>query len=189
MAAKEQEVLTTYVGDMHALVSHIYQAIDKQLQLLDNSAGFLSKATKYRDTLAEQMNELQARLDELGGSGTHPIKEGVAAVLGVAAGVIDKVRSSEVAKALRDDYTAINHAIIAYVMLLSTAEAAGDIKTAELAKRHLAANAAFVMEINNVMPKVVIDDLSKDGLSVKAGALDAAEKSLQTVWKEAAAKQ
>ncbi len=189
MAATEQEILTTYVGDMHALVSHIRQAMDKQVQLLEGHADFLAKVTTYRDTLAQQTIELQTRLDELGGSGTHPLKEGVAVALGVAAGIIDKVRSSEVAKALRDDYTAINHAIIAYVMLLSTAEAAGDAKTAELAKRHLSSNARFVMEINNFMPQLVIDDLNKDGLSVKAGAVEAAEKSLQTVWKEAAAKQ
>jgi len=189
MAATEQEMLTTYVGDMHALISHIHQALDKQVQLLDNHPDFRAKVIKYRDTLALQMTELQTRLDELGGSSTHPVKEGVAAVLGVAAGIIDKVRSSEVAKALRDDYTAINHSIIAYVMLLTTAEAAGDARTAELAKRHLTANAAFVMEINTFMPQLVIDDLSKDGLSVKTGAQDAAERSLQSVWREAAAKQ
>lgn len=184
MATKEQELLTTYLGDMHALESHILQAIDKQATLLDDHADAQAKVRTYRATLAEHVDALKARLDQLGGSPSHPIKEGMAAALGVAAGLVDKVRGSEAAKDLRDDYTAINHSIIAYEMLYTTAVAAGDQQTADLSKRHLKENARFVMEINNFMPKLVLDELRQDGLEVKPDALQLAEATVRDVWQQ-----
>ena len=120
----------------------------------------------------------------MGGSPTHPLKEGVAALAGVAAGLVDKVRTSEAAKDLRDDYTAINHTIIAHEMMFTTAVAAGDTATAELCKRHLKDNAQFVMAINNFMPKLVLDELREDGLPVQAGARAQAEQLVREIWQQ-----
>lgn len=182
--SREMETLTTYIGDMHALESHILQAIDKQVALLDDHADAQEKVRVYRDTLAAHLTALQSRLDALGGSPTHPVKEGVAAVLGVAAGLIDKVRTEQASKDLRDDYTAINHAIISYEMLHTTAIALGDQETASLAKRHLRDNASFVMEINTFMPKLVLDELRQDGLPVADDALQTAERTVREVWQQ-----
>lgn len=180
--ARERETLTKYLGDMHALESHIFQAIDKQSKLLDDHPDAQEKIRVYHDTLAVHLTALQTRLDALGGSPTHPVKEGVAAVLGVAAGLYDKVRTEEASKDIRDDYTAINHAIIAYNMLHATALALGDQETAGLAKRHMTDNAQFVMEINNFMPKLVLDELRQDGLPVAESALSTAEQTIGEIW-------
>jgi ferritin-like metal-binding protein YciE len=182
MATKEQELLTKYLGDMIALESHILQAIDKQARLLDDHADAQMKVRAYRDTLSGHVDALKRRMDDLGGSSTHPLKEGVAAALGIAAGLIDKVRSEEASKDLRDDYTAINHACIAYEMMYTTAAAAGDTQTADLCKRHLADNARFVMEISAFMPKLVLDELRQDGMSVKPDALAQTEQMIREVW-------
>ena len=186
MAGKEQEILTQYLGDMHALESHIFQAIDKQVKLLDGHEDARAKVQVYRDTLSGHLDALKTRLDQLGGSPNHPIKEGVAAALGIAAGLIDKVRSEEASKDLRDDYTAINHAVIAYEMLHTTALAAGDTQTADLARRHLADNAQFVIEINNFMPKLVLDELREDGLPVREDALQKAQQTVREIWRQPA---
>ena len=184
MATKEQELITKYLGDMEALESHILQAIDKQVKLLDDHYDAQQKVRTYRDKLSEHVDHLKSRLSALGGSPTHPLKEGVAAALGVAAGLVDKVRSSEAAKDLRDDYTAINHSIMAYEMLYTTAVAAGDTETADLAKRHLTDNARFVMEINNFMPKLVLDELRQDGMSIKDDAQSKAEAMVREIWQQ-----
>jgi ferritin-like metal-binding protein YciE len=184
MPSKEQQLLTTYLGDQHALMSHILQAIDKQVNLLDGHPDAREKTIAFRDATAQHVDELQTRLNELGGSPTHPVKTAVAAAAGVAAGLIDKVRASEAAKDLRDDYTAINHAIIAYEMLFTTAAAAGDDITTTLAKRHLQTNARFVMDINNFMPKLVLDELREDGLPVQEGALERAEQAVREIWNQ-----
>ena len=184
MASKEQEIVTKYIGDMLSLESHILQAMDKQVKLLDDHQDALVKVRAYRDTLSGHVDALKKRLDDLGGSPTGPIKEGVAAALGIAAGLIDKIRTEEASKDLRDDYTAINHSIIAYEMLLTTALSAGDQQTADLSKTHLKDNAKFVMEINNFMPKLVIDELRQDGMSVKDGAQAAAETAVREIWNQ-----
>lgn len=184
MAVKEQELLTKYIGDMHALESHILQAIDKQVKLLDDHEDARAKTVVFRDTLNNHLTALDQRLKDLGGSPTHPLKEGVAAALGVAAGLVDKVRTSEAAKDLRDDYTALNHAIIAYEMMYTTAVAGRDQQTADLAKRHIKDLARFVMEINNFMPKLVLDELRQDGMTVDPGAQQAAEAMIREVWNQ-----
>jgi len=186
VANKEQEILTKYLGDMVALESHILQAIGMQAKLLDDHVDAQRKVRTYRDTLQSHVSALKARLDELGGSPTHPLKEGVAAAIGVAAGLVDKMRTEEASKDLRDDYTAINHAIIAYEMMYTTALAAGDAATADLCKRHLRDNAEFVMEINNFMPKLVLDELTQDGMSVKPDVLSAAQAGMRDIWRQAA---
>lgn len=184
MATKEQELITKYLGDMEALEAHILQAIDKQVKLLDDHYDAQQRVRTYRETLSEHVDHLKSRIDQLGGSPTHPLKEGAAAVFGVAAGLVDKIRTSEAAKDLRDDYTAINHSIIAYNMLYTTAVAAGDEETADLAKSHMSDNARFVMEINNFMPKLVLDELRQDGLSVKDDAQSKAEAMLHEIWQQ-----
>jgi ferritin-like metal-binding protein YciE len=182
VANKEQEIMTKYLGDMVALESHILQAIGTQSKLLDDHADAQEKIKTYRDTLSTHVSALKARLNELGGSPTHPAKEGVAAMFGLAAGVVGKMRTEEASKDLRDDYTAINHAIIAYEMMYTTALAAGDTTTADLCKRHLRDNAQFVMDINNFMPKLVLDELRQDGMSVKPEALTMAQAAIREVW-------
>jgi len=106
----------------------------------------------------------------------------VAAMFGLAAGVIGKMRTEEASKDLRDDYTAINHAIIAYEMMYTTALAAGDTTTADLCKRHWKDNAQFVMEINSFMPKLVLDELTQDGMSVQPDVLPMAQAAIHEVW-------
>src|SRR5947209_8021922 len=97
-----QEVLQKYVGDQHALESHIVQALDKQLKLAEHAPEAKQKLSEFVGTLNAHLSALEARLTGLGGSATHPVKEAGAAVLGVAAGLIDKVRAEELSKDLRD---------------------------------------------------------------------------------------
>ena len=181
---KDVETVTKYLGDQHALESHILQAIDKQERLLatGHPAAYETIRT-IRDTLQMHLDALQERLQELGGSPTHPVKEAVAAVAGIAAGLYDKVRNEEASKDLRDDYTALSHSVIAYTMLHTTALAFGDKETARLCARHLADNARFVKDIQTAMPGLVIEEYRQDGgFSLNAGAIGATRRVIGTIW-------
>ena len=57
---------------------------------------------------------------------TETVKRAGAAVAGVAAGVIDLVRTEGLPKNLRDDYTAFSLATIGYAMLYTTAAGLGE---------------------------------------------------------------
>jgi len=185
---KDVETVTKYLGDMHALEAHILQAIDKQERLLATDHPDAAATIRaIRDTLRAHLAALQERLQDLGGSPTHPVKHAVAVVAGVAAGLYDKVRTEEASKDLRDDYTALSHAVIAYTMLHTTALALGDEETARLCARHLADNARFVKGIQEAMPDLVIAEYRQDGgFALDEGASGATRRVIAAIWMQPA---
>jgi hypothetical protein len=105
--ATRNETLTTYVGDVHALVSHGLQAMERQVENLRKVShkDALPAVVEGQRMLQRQEAALEKRLDGLGGSSSAPVKDAVSAVAGVAAGLINAVRASETVKTLRDDAT------------------------------------------------------------------------------------
>src|SRR5436190_14974274 len=116
---KRNETLTTYVGDVHALVSHGLQAIHRQVEQLKNVShrDARTAVAAFEGILRNQELALQDRIKALGGSATKPVKDAVSAVAGVAAGLINAVRPSETVKSIRDDYTFISQLGVAWLML------------------------------------------------------------------------
>ena len=181
---KNQDEIQQYVGDMVALESHIEQAMDGQLKHRAEHPEAAQAIQRFHDTVKQQRDALKAHLDTLGGSESHPIKELVSTLFGAAAGAIDNIRTKAVSKMLRDDYTAFNHAAMGYSMLHVTAHALGDMKTMEIADRHLRGYAKAVQEINQLMPSVVVWELEKDGFAAKREAIEHCTDAINRAWKE-----
>src|SRR3954463_9484541 len=91
-SGKKLDIITKYLADMIGLEGHIYQAIDKQVKETQDEPDVNPKLSEIRSTLESHTTQLRARLESLGGQPTSPLKEAGASVLGVAAGIIDKVR-------------------------------------------------------------------------------------------------
>ena len=157
---KKRDLVTKYLADMIGVEGHIYQAIDKQVKETQDEPDVNPILRNIRDTLEQHTNALRDRLESLGGKPTSPLKEAGASILGVAAGVVDKLRAEEVSKDFRDNYTALSLSNISYVMLITTSLACGDRETADLCARHLKDNAQFVSDIGNLIPTLVVRDLS-----------------------------
>jgi ferritin-like metal-binding protein YciE len=185
--ADSKTILQKYVSDMLALESHIYQAIDKQVKENADDPEISSKFSTYANTIKSHRDALESRLKALGGAANSPIKEGVAALFGVAAGVIDKFRSEEVSKNFRDDFTALSLSLVAYQMLHTTALGLGDRETAELAAGNVKDNARFVREIERLMPRIVVRDLKKNheeaAPAINEGAVKETEDLITEIWK------
>ena len=181
LSGKKLDIVTKYLADMIGVEAHIYQAIDKQVKETKDEPDVNPKLVEIRDTLERHVNALRSRLDALGGQASNPIKEAGASVLGVAAGVIDKLRSEEVSKNFRDDYTALSLSNISYVMLIATCLSCNDNETADLAAKNLKENAGFVSEIGNLMPKLVVRDLS-DLTNLNKSAVQDAQKRYKDAW-------
>jgi ferritin-like metal-binding protein YciE len=167
------ETLTTYVGDMHALEKHLLEAFEKQLSLTENVPHARTVVQQLVNTTRQHVDALEQRVRALGEPGknvTDVLKTAVAGLAGVAAGAIDWARPQSVSKALRDSYTATNHAIISYIMLQTTGVALNDPETASLARQHLADCVSNAQAIANVMPSLVVKDLSDDVGNVSPGA-------------------
>lgn len=161
---KTNETLTTYVSDVHALVTHGIQAIHRQVEQLQNVSHRDASAAviRFESILRTQEAALRDRIQALGGSTTQPVKDVVSAAAGVAAGLINAVRPSETVKSIRDDYTFISHLGIAWLMLHTTASSLGDSETTRLAEQGYADTAKMIMHIDRIMPKIVVEELRED---------------------------
>jgi ferritin-like metal-binding protein YciE len=187
ISKRNQVAIADYLEDMHAVESHIEAALDRQLTMFADQPETLSAVRGFHDMVKAQCDAIVALQKELP---KEPIgntaKNLGSALLGKAAGLIDKIRSESSAKALRDDYTAFNLAAVSYSMLFATATALGNAKVAALAEAHLRGYAKAVQEINRLIPGVVMHDLEKDGLEITADAITVSRAAIEKAWKETA---
>jgi hypothetical protein len=186
--AKDKEQMDTlqkYVSDMMAVEEHIGSAVKRQVKD-ENLAKHTSQAgqliRRIAETTEQHEQELKLHLEAIGGDAAKGIKEVATAALGTLAGLYDKVRTEAVSKMLRDDYTALNLATVGYTMLHTTGLALNDQATAALALRHLKAYTTIVMEINEIIPNVVVADLRDNGAVINESVLQQAIANTQEVW-------
>jgi ferritin-like metal-binding protein YciE len=181
-----KDTIKTYVGDMYSLESHIEEALDLQLEKVKDHPKANMAVRRFHGTVRTQRDAMKAHLDELGGGTGGMLKSAVSAAVGMAAGVIDKVRPEAVSKNLRDDYTAFNLGAMGYHMLYGTALMLGFPKTAEMAERHHKAYTDMVQDINQIILDVVAWELRKDGHKVDEKAMDRATETMNQDWRATA---
>jgi ferritin-like metal-binding protein YciE len=184
MDERARETITKYLGDMHALESHGLRAISRQAEQLKESGHpeALGAVREFKRTLEGHIAALEQRLKALGGSPTSPVKDAVSAAAGVAAGLYNAVRNEEASKSVRDDYTFVSHTAIAYLMLHTAAAGLGDRDTAVLAERGYRDAARMVMEIDRLMPGLVLEELRQDRLQV-ADVSEACRTMVHDAWR------
>ena len=174
MGDKKQETITKYLGDMKSVVSHVYEAMERQKDEFKDQPDVSQTIARIALGLKRQGDDIESRQKGLGGSPTQPVKEAVAGAVGVFAGLYNKVRTEGAAKGLRDDHVALNLVLVSYSTLHTTAVAFGDTATAELARRGLTECAKFAMDVQKIVPATVLREL-KDG---DFGTLDAPEHTM-----------
>ena len=180
------DTLKTYVGDMYSMESHIEEALDSQVKKNADHPKAAAATRRFHTMVKGQRDAMKAHLESLGGQTGGALNSTVAALFGVAAGVIDKVRPEAISKNLRDDYTAFNHAAVGYHMLYGTALMLGDQKTAALAERHHRAYTDAIQDINQIILDVVATELKKDGHRIDETAMSRATETMNQDWKATA---
>lgn len=168
MTATKNETLQTYVGDVHALVTHGLSTLERQVENLKKVShrDALPAVTEGKRVLELHKSALENRLESLGGSATAPVKDVVSAIAGVAAGLINAVRPSETVKSLRDDAAFFSGLGIAYLLLYTTATGLGDTETSAVAQAGYEDSARMVMHLDGILPKVTIEELREEKLVV-----------------------
>jgi hypothetical protein len=68
-------------------------------------------------------------------------------------------------------------------MLHTTGLALQDLKTAALALRHLRDYTSIIMDINEIIPLIVVEDLSEDSDRVNSASADQALTNTQQAWR------
>jgi hypothetical protein len=161
-----RKTVAKYLEDMHSLVTHGLQPLEHQQsepQMKDHPEA-LRAVQGFHSTFQRHERDIATRLQGLGTSPTTAIQDAASAVAGVVAGLYNRVRTEAVSKSVRDDYTFISHCGIAYMMLMTTARSLGDHDTEELAEQGYRDCAQMAMEIDALMPKLVVQELQHDGL-------------------------
>ena len=182
--SRSTELLATYVSDLLALERHLYEAVDRQAA--DSSVLDYPQAKalveRLHSTARTHRDNLDVHLRALGGHSTSAVKEALTSVLGMAAGVLDKVRPYAVSKMLRDDYTALSMAAISYTMLHTAALAFKENATAELSRKHLQDWTPLIVDISEAIPFIVVRELERDSLAVEPNVASEALKNTHGAW-------
>lgn len=184
-AKQRAGMLQQYVSDMIAVENQIAEAVKRQAgdEHVATHTPAAGRIIQNISQLAQQHEQhLQDHLKSLGGDPAKGIKEAATQIMGALAGIYDKLRTESVSKMLRDDYTALNLAAVSYTMLHTTGLALQDQATADLALRHLRAYAEIIIEINRIIPRVVVEDLRDDLESVEAASAQRAIENTQQAW-------
>ncbi len=185
-----QDTVRHYVSDMLATEKHIHEAVKRQAE--DESTKQQPEASRLvnqiEQTLQSHINQLERHSEQLGGSSTG-LKDAVTSTLGAMAGLYDKVRSKQVSRMLRDDYTALSLAAIGYTMLHTTALALNDHTTSDLALRNLKDITPLITQISQVIPGVVASELTEDHPNLNMSSGHEAMRNTQEAWNAEHTKQ
>jgi ferritin-like metal-binding protein YciE len=185
VARNRNEAINSYITDMLALEDHIEKAIKGQLADLKDYPEVLTALRDIHMKVEHHISDLRVVSDQRKAGGVvESVKRAGSAVAGVAAGVIDLIRTEGLPKNLRDDYTAFSLANIGYVMLHTTALAFEDQEVADLAHQHLRDYTDAVIRLNSLIPAAVVRLLEQQGLPVRADIVSEVNANVAEAWKQ-----
>jgi hypothetical protein len=182
---RNTETISRYVGDMLSVVRHVHEAVDRQktdqkVLEMPEAHELLQNISQTLDQHIAVLKRHQVSIDssETGSS----LRETVASTLGQAAGMIGMLRPDKVSLMLRDDYAALSMTAIAYIMLHTTALALQDETTAEIAVSNLGEITPLIVQINEVIPRVVGRELVDEADHIDLSIIPLAIQNTQAAW-------
>lgn len=177
------EQIQTYINDMVAVEKHVLNAVNRQLNDDDLSPypDVRVVLTTVRDRMKSHIDAWEQYLDVYD-EDSSTLKNALTGFLGVAAGVIDRIRTYPVSKDLRDTYTALGLVSISYTMLHTTALGMGNSAVAEIALNHLRDVTPLITRISAIIPRVVGFELRADNPELDVTRIDQAIANTQQAW-------
>ena len=158
------DLISKHTSNQTALIRHILEAVERQRS--DDAVRNHLEANKIiieiERVLKSQAQGLESLASKYGSEGESTIKKVVAEVLGMAAGVYDKVREQEVSRMLRDDYTALSLAAMGYTAYHTFGLVAKEQAIADTALKYLKEITPLLVSLSQVLPRVVADEVTRD---------------------------
>jgi ferritin-like metal-binding protein YciE len=179
-----KDTINSYITDMLSLEEHLDKAITGQIEDLKDDPQVVADLKAVQRWVQHHVSDLK-QLSEArqATTATDAIKRAGSDVLGLAAGLIDLVRSEGLAKNLRDDYAALSLAAIGYVMLNTTALALDDREVADLASQHLRDYTKALVGLQSVIPAAVVRFLQQEGLPARPDVLNEVYRNVTEAWR------
>lgn len=180
----QNDNLRMYVNDTAAMAKHIEGAFAQQMEDGDVRAHVMTHdlISRMHTTLAAHRATMEKHAEELGGGVGAAVKEAVTSISGALAGLYGKVRKHPLSRILRDNYTALSLACVAYEMLHTTALGLGQKALADTALRHLKETAPLIMDVTKIIPAVVLQELAADDPSIDVSVAQQAVDNTLGAW-------
>ena len=83
---------------------------------------------------------------------------------------------------MRDDYVALNLSSVSYTQLYTTGLAYGDQGVASTALKHLKELTPLIIHINEIMPDIVVRELTDEGPGIDTSVAPKAFSDTQAAW-------
>ncbi len=183
MAHDRNDAIKSYVTDMLALEDHIEKAIRGQLEDLKQYPDVVTELRQIHRKIEHHISDLRGLAERRKAGGiAEVVKRAGSAVAGVAAGLIDLVRTEGLPKNLRDDYTAFSLATIGYVMLHTTALSLDDNEVAQLAEQHFRDYAHATTRLHALIPGAVVRFLQETGLPARTEVVSQVLRTVEEGW-------
>ncbi len=180
-----QEVIHTYLTDMHTVESHILEAVERQLEG-DEIKAYPEASRVVRTlqtTLKRHTDALQATVEAREGKSIKgALKEALGDTLGFVAGLYDKVRDDKVSRMIRDNYTATSLAAISYHMLHTTALGLKNQEVASMALRNLKDLTPILVDLSKVVCDIVAKELAAENKVFDGTVGPQAIRNTQEAW-------
>lgn len=183
---EQTDNLRMYVNDTAAMAKHIEGAFDQQRQDNDvqNHTAAHQLITRMHSILAAQRVTMEKYAEEAGGGVGAALKEAVTTLTGALAGLYGKVRKHPLSRILRDNYTALSLACVAYEMLHATALGLRQKALADTALRHLRELTPLIVAITAIIPDVVLEELARDDASIDLSVAKQARENAIEAWRQ-----
>ncbi|MBI2766707.1 MAG: DUF892 family protein [Chloroflexi bacterium] len=182
-SAKSPE-LRQHLSDLIALDNHLVTVLQRQAESpeVEEFPGARGIINTMLTTTSAQMASLEGCAEDLGGAGQSAVKSAVTSVTGMVTGLFDRSRGEPVSRMLRDDYAALNLCAVSNTMLHTTALGLGEQQVATVAQRNLEDMTPLIMQLNREIPRVVLGELSREGVPVDPTVGDQAIEDMQRAW-------
>jgi len=168
------DTLVRSITELRALERYTLEALELQQHEddLEDHEAAAQLIDQVVEVLREHIQRLDLQIASLGGS-KEALRVATTSMAGAFLGFLSKIRSHDTSKMLRDDYTLLSLASIGYVMLHTTALALRQTTLAEMAMQHHRELAPLVESIAEMLPHLVMQDLSRNFGGLNRSAADA----------------
>lgn len=179
--------LRMYVNDTAAMAKHIENAFDQQRKDADvrSHPEAHQLIERMHGTLLAQRTAMEKHAEAEGGGVGAAVKEAVTSITGALAGLYGKVRKHPTSRILRDNYTALALACVAYQMMHTTALGLGKQALADTALKNLRELAPLIIAVTEIIPGVVLRELASDDPNIDLTVEQQARDNALSAWQQA----
>ncbi len=165
--AKDDNMLLSWLRDAHAMEKSAESILEKQVKSLDDYPQMKNKINEHLQTTRNQAKRIEGCIEQLGGD-TSKVKELVGKFTGAMQAFGAAGADDEVVKAGISDYSFECMEIASYRSLIAAAEAYGEPEIKQVCQDILAEEEEMANWLENNIPDVTRNYLSKKGVSVEA---------------------